>query len=80
MSQVPIDLSPQLGMVSFFQKLDSAGFDQSLRLWCQQQNFRVEDDWTTNAIITQLSDELVIKLGALLRKRLFSKVQERRGL
>ena len=74
----PIDLSPQLSMVSFFQKLDSAGFDKSLRLWCQQQNFRIEDNWTTNVIVSQLSDELVIKLGALLRKRLFSKVQERR--
>ncbi|ESA38516.1 hypothetical protein N836_31750 [Leptolyngbya sp. Heron Island J] len=77
---LPVDLSPQLGMVSFFQKLDSTGFDQSLRLWCQQQNFRIEDDWTTNVIVSQLSDELVIKLGALPRKRLFNKVQERREL
>ena len=74
--QVSDDFTPQLTMISIFQRFDPAGFHGRLCRWCEATGFEVKESWGTYDILAMLDDERVLKLGAVLRKTFMQEVQE----
>ncbi len=74
--QSPTEFTPQLTMISIFQRFDPAGFHGRLCRWCEATGFEVQGDWSTYTILTMLDDERVVSLGATLRKTFMTEVRQ----
>ena len=57
------DFTPQLTIISIFQRFDPVAFHGRLLRWCEATEFSVEPSWSTYDILAMLDDDRLISLG-----------------